>query len=263
MRSGTAVLLGLLAAAAGCAPREAFFRPADRRAVGRDGYVGAAYRVPPGGNRDAEAVAALGPLRYVGRTATGPRLSVWRLCAVIEFRNKRKGAIAFLPASVQLASKEFTERKPIAVTRARGSEKLSAPVEIPHWHRACFRAAWELRTGEPPPQRMLLLWEYRYGGKAYAQKTAFALTDSRLAERSLAGDPVGMTTDVDYRSESGVPFLMSVPFVGALFRSGTTVRSRSTRSFGTAPPGSGTWWPLEDATEPGFGVRGSGFGKSP
>jgi len=88
---------------------------------------------------------------------------------------------------------------------------------------------------------------YRYGGEEYARKTAFALTDSRLAERSLAGDPVGMTTDVNYRGESGVPFLMNVPFVGALFRSGATVRSRSMTSFGAPPLGSGTWWPLEDA----------------
>jgi hypothetical protein len=248
MRFSKTVLPGLLAAAAaGCAPREAFFRPAEGRAVGRDGYVGVACRVPPGGNRDAEAVAALSPLRYVGRTASGPKLSVWRLDAVIEFRNKRKQAITFLPGSVELASRDFAERKPLAITRARRSEKLSAPVEVPHWHRACFRAAWELRSGGPPPQSMLLLWRYRYGGEEYARKTAFALTDSRLAERSLAGDPVGMTTDVNYRGESGVPFLMNVPFVGALFRSGATVRSRSMTSFGAPPLGSGTWWPLEDA----------------
>ena len=106
---------------------------------------------------------------------------------------------------------------------------------------------------------MKLHWEYRYGGKLYQQETIFQVTDSKLAERSLAGDPTGMTTDLDYQSASGVPFLMNVPFLGALFRSGTTVRSRTTRTFGTDISARGAWWPLEMAPETQFRVPSSGF----
>ncbi len=90
----------LALAATGCAPREAFFRPAGRRAVGRDGYVGAAYRVPPGADREAEAVAAVSPLVRKRRKIGGEKKDFWQFATVIEFRNKRKGAITFLPKSV-------------------------------------------------------------------------------------------------------------------------------------------------------------------
>jgi hypothetical protein len=236
----------ILALGAGCAPREAFFKPEGKRAVGRDGFVGAAYRVPPGGNREAEAVAAVSPMKRVQRKSGGEKRDFWQFATVIEFRNKRRGAITFLPESIKLESKDFGKAVPILISRTGKPGKLSGPVEIRHWYRASVIARWHLAAGaEKLTAPLTLHWEYRYGGRSYPQKTVFKVTDSKLAERSLAGDPTGMTTDVDYSSSSGVPFLMNVPFIGALFRSGTTVRSRTARTFGTDIKARGAWWPLE------------------
>jgi hypothetical protein len=241
---------------AGCAPREAFFRPSGRRAVGRDGYVGTSYRVPPGGSREAEAVAALSPLIRERIKIDGEKKDLWNLAAVIEFRNKRREAITFLPGSVRLVSGDFGERRPDLVTRTGETKALSGPVRIPHWHRASFQARWRLPAGKEAPKKPLsLLWDYRYGGRSYPQKTPFGPADSKLAERSLAGDPTGLVTDVDYHGSGGVPFLMNVPFLGAFFRSDTVVRSRSKESFGTGLSARGTWWPLENE----FRVGGSAF----
>jgi len=242
----TFAMVLLLLAATGCAPREAFFRPRGRRAVGRDGYVGTAYRVPPGANREAEAVAALSPLKRVRRKLDGEKRDFWEFATVIEFRNKRKGAITFLPESIRIESQDFGGAAPRLVTRTGSPGRLEAPVQIRHWHRAGFVARWSLITGRRKPTfPMTLHWEYLYGGRKYPQKTVFRATDSALAERSLAGDPLGMTTDADYQGSSGVPLLMNVPFVGALFRSSSTVRSRTVRTFGTDIGARGTWWPLE------------------
>ncbi len=239
-----AALLALLAA--GCAPREAFFRPEGKKAVGRDGFVGAAYRVPPGGDREAEAVAALSPLQRARCKLDGEKRDFWEFATVIEFRNKRKGTITFLPKSIRIESKDFGRAAPRLVTRTGKPGKIDSPIQIRHWHRASFIARWSLISGrEQPASPVALHWAYLYGGRSYSQKTVFSVTDSKLAERSLAGDPMGMTTDVDHSSSSGVPFLMNVPFVGALFRSSTTVRSRTTRTFGTDIKARGTWWPLE------------------
>ena len=245
MRIAPAAAL-LLALAAGCAPHQAFYRPEGARAVGRDGYVGAACRLPPGApDREAEAVTALAP-------ATAERAPdgglVWRLTALIELRNKRQEAVVFLPDSVRLAAADGPGRAPDRLTRTGRAEALSAPVEVPHWHQASFQAAWLLpgEEGRQPPRPPLRLsWEYRYGGATHRQELAYAGANSELARRSLSGDPEGLVTETSFRSASGVPFLMNVPFVGALFRSGTEVRSSSRTTFGTAPSSGGTWWPLE------------------
>jgi hypothetical protein len=243
------LLVPVLALAAGCAPREAFFRPADRRAVGRDGYVGAAWRVPPeAADSQAQAVAALSPLIRERGPAGGESRAVWRLAAVIEFRNKRAEPIVFLPESVTLVTPEHGERRPLAVTRAGRAEELTGSVRIPHWHRACFQAHWLLPADDGAPAGPLeLRWTYDYAGRRHPQRTAFAATDSRLAERSLAGDPTGMVTETRAHSSSGVPFLMHLPFVGVLFRTDASVRSRSSTTFGTSIGSRGTWWPLEPA----------------
>jgi hypothetical protein len=162
---------------------------------------------------------------------------------------------------VRLWSRDFGEQRPLKVSRTGRGESLSGPVRIGHWRRASFRASWRVPAKKQAPKHQLVLrWEYRYDGERYPQETAMRPTDSRLAERSLVGDPTGMTTDVDYHSESGVPFLMNIPFLGVFFRSGTTVRSRTTTGFDTGISARGTWWPLESAAGSGSGLGASGSG---
>ena len=225
---------------AGCAPRQAYYRPEGRRALGRDGFVGAYYRVPPGAaDRGAGAVAALSPM---ARSKSDKNKA--EILALIDFRNKRKGAVVFLPGSVQLRPGRSKPYRPTWV--ARGKRPARKEEGIPYWHRASFTARFDLPVADMAEQAWTLSWSYRYAGKAYAQQTRFTATDSRLAERSLSGVPDGLVTDASYSSSSGVPFLMNIPFVGALFRGGTTGGSRTVTTVG--PGGTtarGTWWPLE------------------
>ncbi len=237
------LLLGV--AFAGCAPRAAYYRPADRRALGRDGLVGTYYRVPAGArDNQAGAVVALAPL--VWEPFKSNKHGYWKLGAMIEFRNKRKASIIFLPKSVKLSWKDFGEIEQWGVTRSGGSKRLSAPVEIRHWRRASFLAIWMLPAEKAAPREPLTLtWKYRYAGKTYAQKTRFTATDSKLAERSRSGVPEGLVTGSSSRSTSGVPFLMNIPFVGGLFRGSTEVRSGTVTTVGSRGSARGTWWPLE------------------
>ncbi len=225
---------------AGCAPREAYYRPADRRALGRDGFVGAHYRVPPGAaDGGAGAVAALSPLARSKSDANKAGIT-----ALIDFRNKRKAAVVFLPGSVTLRPGASKPYRPTSIIR--GKRPARKEESIPYWHRASFTARFELPVAGMAEQAWTLSWKYRCAGKSYVQQTRFTATDSKLAERSLSGVPDGLVTDAGYSGASGVPFLMNIPFVGALFRSGTTGGSRTVTTVG--PGGAtarGTWWPLE------------------
>ena len=226
---------------AGCTPREAYYRPAGRRALGRDGFVGARHRVPPEAvDDDAAAVAALGPVLRGGEDGTEARVS-----ALLDFRNKRRGTVTFLPGSVSLEGGALGRFKPLVVVRNGGP--VEGPVEIPHWHRACFEARFALPAeGALTEKAWTLRWEYRYAGRSYPQRTRFVAAGPELARRSLSGAPCALAAEAGYSHTSGVPFLMNVPFVGALFRS--DVRSES-RVVTEAPAGAntarGSWWPLE------------------
>ncbi len=235
------LVLGI--AFAGCAPREAYYRPADRRALGRDGYVGAHYRVPPGArDRGAGAVVALGPLVRSDRDANKAEIT-----ALLDFRNKGKKTITLLPGSLRLSSEGLGSRKPVAVSK--NGRPADGPVEIRYWHRASIAARFSLPAEEALAEKVWTLhWEYRYAGKSYPQKTRFTATDSQLAQRSLSGAPDGLVTGTSYSSSSGVPFLMNIPFVGGLFRGSSEVRSSTVTTVGlggSRGSARGTWWPLE------------------
>jgi len=232
--------------AAGCAPREAYYRPAEGKPVGRDGLVGVRARVPPeAADSDATVVAALSPLvrseRGGGRADLG---------AVLEFRNKRREAVAFLPKSVRLLADGDAGRAHAPARITRRGQPVDDPVEIPYWHQAAFAARFDLdaRTAFEA-QSWLLTWSYRFGGRDYPQSTAFKITGPELARRSLSGDAAGITTGSSSHSEAGVPLLMDLPFLGFLFRGSHTSSSRSTYQVGPggSEPGgvAGEWWPLE------------------
>ena len=234
------VLLLLAAPLAGCAPRRAYYRPAGRLAVGRDGYVGAYYRVPPGArDRGAGAVAALSPMVRSERDASKAEVA-----ALIDFRNKRKGTVTFLPGSLKLRPGVSKPYGPAAVVRGKRPAKKEEG--IPHWHRAAFLARFDLPVADLAEKSWTLTWEYRYAGRHYVEKTRFTATDSRLAERSLSGLPRGLAAGGSYSRSSGVPFLMNIPFAGALFRDDVRVESRAAVD---VRPGAGSargaWWPLE------------------
>ena len=236
-----AALLAATVLAVGCAPREAYYRPVDRRAVGRDGFVGVHHRVPPeAGNADGAAVVALRPLMRSRADDTKAEI-----LAMIEFRNKRRETVTFLPGSVKLVSGKlgsFAPREILRKDRPAGDEE-----QIAHWHRAAFLVRWELPAEEALAEKSWTLsWEYRYGGRGYPQRTAFAACGPELARRSLSGG--ALVEETGSSSASGVPFLMNVPFVGVLFRSGSSSsRSNTITDFGPPEPGRvpGAWWPLE------------------
>jgi hypothetical protein len=244
-----AFVLGAAAAlclAAGCAPREAYFRPAEGKPVGRDGLVGVRSRVPPeAADNDATAVAAISPL--VRSERDGGRAEIG---AVIELRNKRQETVTFLPTSVRLLADGDARKTHAPVKITRRGRPVDGPVEIPNWHEATFTARFDLEAqGAFEARKWLLTWSYRLGNRDYPQSTVFSLTGPELARRSLSGEAAGLTSGSSSRSESGVPFLMDLPFLGFLFRGSSSRSSRS--SFQVGPGGSdaggvaGEWWPLE------------------
>jgi len=241
------VLLGACAAllvAAGCAPREAYWRPAEGKAVGRDGLVGVRSRVPPeAADNDATVVAALSPL--VRSERDGRRAEIG---AVVEFRNKRAESIRFTPGNTLLsAGGDARGMAPVRVRR--GGRSLEGPVEIGTWREAAFVLVFELPVEALEARSMTLLWAYRVGEREYPQSTRFRVAGPEFARRSISGDAAGLTGGSTYRSESGVPLLMDLPFLGFLFRGASSSSSRSTLQVG--PGGSeaggvaGEWWPLE------------------
>jgi hypothetical protein len=240
------ILAALLAAVAvcGCAPRQAYYRPAEGVPVGREGLVGVRVRVPPGApDAEASAVAALSPLVRSERDSRRADLG-----AAIEFRNKRRAPVVFLPESVRLATVSGESVRPVAITR--GGRPVEGPVEVPYWHEATFVARFSLNAEEAFKARTLLLnWTYRIGDDQYPQSTRFTVTGEELAQRSLSGDTAGLTTGSSNYRSSGVPLLMDLPFLGGLFRSTSSSSSRSSVSIGTGPPAGGAvpgqWWPLE------------------
>jgi hypothetical protein len=244
--SARATILGLLAALAafGCAPREAYWRPAEGQAIGRDGLVGVRLRVPPDApDAEGTAVAALSPLvrseRYAGRANLG---------AVIEFRNKRREPVTFLPDSVRLATVRGESFRPAAVTR--GGRPADGPAEVPYWHEAAFVMRFNLDAGTAFETRTWLLnWSYRIGDEEYPQSTRFTATGEGLARRSLSGEGAGLTAGESNYRASGVPLLMDLPFLGVLFRSTSSSSFRSSVNLGSGTSSGGDipgqWWPLE------------------
>jgi hypothetical protein len=243
---GALLLFSSLVLAAGCAPREAYYRPADGKALGRDGLVGVRLRVPPGApDNEASAVAAISPL--VRSERDGRRAEIG---AVIEFRNKRQEMVTFLPGSVRLLADGdmYKMHAPLAIT-SKG-RPVGGPAEIAHWHEATFAARFDLDARAAFEARSwLLIWSYRIGAQEYPQSTRFTPTGPELARRSLSGDPVGLTSGASSRSESGVPLLMDLPFLGVLFRSSSSSSSRSYLDLGAGGAAAGgipgEWWPLE------------------
>jgi len=246
-------ILGAAAAAlllaAGCAPREAYYRPAEGKPVGRDGLVGVRSRVPPeAADNDATAVAALSPM--VRSERDGRRAQIG---AVIEFRNKRRETITFFPDSLWLGPDHGgRETGPAHYPRAitRNGRPVYDPVEIPHWHEATFTARFDLDAKAAfEARRWILNWSYQVGEKEFTQTTRFLAAGPELARRSLSGDAAGLTSGTSNRSESGVPLLMDLPFLGFLFRGSSMSSSRSSLQVSTGGPGAGPipgeWWPLE------------------
>lgn len=230
-------------AAAGCAPREAYYRPAGAPAVGRDGYVGVRARVPPDApDAEATAVAALSPL--VHRRDTPGRA---RIVAVFHFRNKRPEAIAFLPEAVKLLSAGGEAFAPGAVTC--GGRPAGGLAEVPYWHERSFLARFELPTEAAIAARTwTLAWAYRFGGREYPQATAFAATGPELARSSASGTGAGLDIGSSSYRSSGVPLLMDIPFLGVFFRSsgGHAVRGGAEFNWaGELPASSGDWRELE------------------
>ena len=237
------IAAGLLFAA-GCAPHEAYYRPAEGKPVGRDGLVGVRARVPPdAADNEATVVAALSPLvrseRGNGRAEIG---------AVIEFRNKRAENIQFAPGNALLLpdGDMYRGKKPVRVRR--GSRSVEGPVEIATWHEAAFVLVFDLPAETLEARSMTLLWTYRLGERDCPQSTRFVAAGPELARRSISGEAVGLTSGASGHSEAGVPFLMDLPFLGFLFRtSSSTYSARSSVGLGAPAAGgvSGEWWPLE------------------
>jgi hypothetical protein len=242
-----AVPLFLMAAFAvsGCAPREAYYRPAEGQAIGRDGLVGVRQRVPPGAeSNEATAVAALSPL--VRSERDGRRAEIG---AAIELRNKRQETVTFLPEAVSLSAADGRSFRPAAVTR--GGRRVEGPADVAHWHEATFVVRFDLDAEAAFETRTWVLgWSYRIGDKEYPQSTVFRETGPALARRSISGETGGLEAGASGYRATGAPFLMDLPFLGVLFRSTRSSASRSSVQIGPGAPAggggvSGEWWPLE------------------
>lgn len=244
MKPARAVLLCLLALAAsvGCAPREAFYHPAEGRPVGRDGLVGVRSRVPPGAaDSAATAVTALSPL--IRNEDDSSRASIG---AVIELRNKREAVVTFLPESVRLVDPDGVRYRPAAITRS--GRAVDEPFEVAHWREAAFTARFELPAELAfMALRWRLEWAYRYEGREYPQSLVFVSDDGELARRSLSGDVGGLVSSSGSGTVTGVPLLMDLPFLGVFFRSSSVSHSRTnTPVVTTGSEGArGEWWPLD------------------
>ncbi|MCX7806101.1 MAG: hypothetical protein N3A38_13045 [Planctomycetota bacterium] len=265
MRSaaGVALVCALALIAGGCTVQESYFqqqdqyfKPEGKRAVGRDGYVGAVWRVPAGdeGEGLCSVVVALGPMTY--RPAEPGFGDVWKVSAVFEFRNRLPEPVTFLPGSIRLNTGKTGDCEPAAVTRLGDPAKLSGPVEVLDYSRACFVATWLLRPAEVEqrggftflPSRwpgrfgqVAITWGYKYAGRDYLEKSVFKPTDSALAERSLAlkGREV-LAADVIYPDPEDVPFLSAAPGIGPLIPETAAPARKEVRL-----SHNGVWWPLE------------------
>jgi hypothetical protein len=183
-------------------------------------------------------VAALSPVTRNGEADRPEAL------AVVEFRNKRDEAIVFLPERLLLVPGDGAPRRPAEVKRA-GRSAVGDQAVAP-WSEAGFAARFELPEEALEAKSWTLRWSYRWAGREYPQATRFEKTDRRPGEWSGAGDAPGLTEGRCRESASGVPFLMDIPFLGALFGS----RSRSVCSGGTefgmaaSEEASGSWWEM-------------------
>ena len=258
-----AVAVGSLLAA-GCAVQEGYFRqqdqyfrPEGRQALGRDGYVGATWNLAAGSEEGAAvAVVAVSPMIFL---AAEPGFgNCWKISGAIEIFNRLPEPVTFLPASVKMETPAGGSIEPVSVTRLGDPARLSGPVEVLDYSRACFVATWMLKPAEverlggftfiPSMWKgrfgpMTLSWAYRYGGKEYTEKAVFTSTDSELSARSLAmrGREV-LSADVIYPEPQDVPFLSDDSCAEALIPPQELLARRS-------PAGGlshhGVWWPLE------------------
>ncbi len=251
--------------AGGCAVQESYFqqqdqyfRPDGKPAVGRDGYVGAVWHAPAGDGDEGlcSIIVALGPMTY--RPAEPGFGNVWKISAVFEIQNRLPEPITFLTGSVRLNTGKTGEREPESVVRLGAPAKLSGPVEVLDYSRACFVATWMIRPEEVEqrggftflPSRwpgrfgpVAIAWGYRYAGKDYLERSVFRPADSALAERSLAMKGRDfLAADVIYPEPDEVPFLSSAPGAGPLIpEAAAPVRKKEARL-----SRNGVWWPLEE-----------------
>jgi hypothetical protein len=108
---------------------------------------------------------------------------------------------------------------------------------------------FELPAEELGVKALTLMWLYGVGREEHPRLTRFVAAGPELARRSISGDVAGMTSGASSRSESGVPFLMDLPFLGFLFRGSSSASIRSSYRVGSGGPDPdvipGEWWPLE------------------
>jgi hypothetical protein len=237
------LLLLLFLAVAGCAPRQAFVRPADGqgRAVTCSSLTGVRLRVPPGAaDSDAWAVAALSPL--VRGRENDDRAEVF---GIVEFRNKRDRPIIFVPGRLVLTSAGGEACRPTEVKVAGVPVSPADPCSIQPWSERRFAARFDLPAAALEADSWRLDWSYRWAGREYPQATRFERTDRPPCEWAGPGGAAGVSGGGYRESASGVPLLMDVPFLGALFRSGSrSACSGVSLEMEMSDPGTttGGWW---------------------
>jgi len=236
VKESSLLVLAIAAAslAVGCGGSAGYYRPGGERLVGRSGLVGERVKGPAG---TAAVVAA-------GRVAPGRADEPAQVVVYFSFANRGKERLTFLPAGARLAAASGRLYAPRRAEEVRASRDLA----LGEWQRGDRAAVFDLAPGDRPDGAgFSVTWEYMAGARRVARRTAFVPLDPRRVRYPPSAIEAGMVTENRFRSESGVPVLMDIPFAGILFRSSTTsTTTASTRGFGRGDdwPG-GHWEPVE------------------